>query len=703
MTDAPQLANLAGWKLVLDNGTAEGESFPITYAETVIGRSETADISLDDARISRQHARLVQEGNQLLIEDLNSFNGTLVNNQPVTGRYLLTPYDVITIGPFTFNVEGPTIVGDPTTIAAAPAAAPPPPPVPTTNTSSPGMAAPPSAVYLPLPPQETGALVVSGPVAKKRNPVGLLLVAALGLGLLLAGLLVVLVVAWFLFSDSGPDDVAEVPTVRPPTVLARKGPTIIIDEVPPDGSVILADRPVTVRATATDPTGVRRLELWVNGSKYAEQISPVAPGETSLPADWEWKSNTAGTYNLEIRAYNNAGLLNVLPLVTIQVEGIPEPPTFEPTAPPTPAPTPTSPVEPATPTPSPAAPTPVGPTFTVTVPGLSVRAGPGSSYETVGTIRQGTAAEIIGQYDIGQGLWWLIRFDQAPEGEGWVSGSPVFGVATNTEEVPVVTLSSSPVATAPPEPTATPAATETAAATTTPAEPSPGDFIQAPEGKTLLIVANRSYANQPARLTLSGGESTASDQEIDLLPGQEVQIVLEPDFYNAIWSTPAHDNFTRVADFTAEEDQVVVMWIRPEEAVTRTEFHTRLARSGTLPTPEPTATPEPFMPGYEAPPGKALLVIANLTTENEFGQVTVAGGSFGGGQEIKIEPYARLTLELDPADDYRTVWTNPAAGGWTAGREFRASAGEVILGWIIPEDREVFMQFPSQQPEKISR
>jgi hypothetical protein len=332
-----------------------------------------------------------------------------------------------------------------------------------------------------------------------------------------------------------------------------------------------------------------------------------------------------------------------------------------------------------------------------------VRAGPGSSYETIGTVRQGTQAEIIGKYDIGQGLWWLIRYDQAPDGQGWISGSSVFGVATNTEEVPMVSLSSSPVAAAPPsEPVETPVPTDTPVPTT-PAGPNPDDFIQAPAGKTLLIVANRSYSNQPARLTLSGGKSTVSDQEIDLLPGQELQIALEPDFYQAIWSTPAHDNFTRVADFTAEEDQVVVMWIRPEEAVTQTEFHTRLARSGTLPTPEPTATPEPFMPGYEAPPGKALLVIANLTTENEFGQVTVAGGSFGGGQEIKIEPYARLTLELDPADDYRTVWTNPAAGGWTAGREFRASAGEVILGWIIPEDQEVFMQFPSQQPEKISR
>jgi hypothetical protein len=55
-------------------------------------------------------------------------------------------------------------------------------------------------------------------------------------------------------------------------------------------------------------------------------------------------------------------------------------------------------------------------------------------------------------------------------------------------------------------------------------------------------------------------------------------------------------------------------------------------------------------------------------------------------------------LEISPGT-YRTIW---GTAGFTAGHEFRATAGEVILGWIIPENEQVFMQFPGQPPQQIN-
>ncbi len=673
MTNAPKQPSPAGWKLVLDNGSAEGKVFAVNQVETIIGRDPAADISLDDARISRHHARLVKKGNLLLIEDLNSFNGTLVNNQPVTGQFLVTPYDVITVGPFIFNVEGPTGY------------------VPEEPGPAMAVQAQPAVV---TPPQ---------PVAAARRPkAGLIVLGALALALITVVFMGGLAIIWYLTAN---DDPAEFPVASRPTRLVTKPPTIAIHQAPVTNSTVWLGQPVTVQATATDPTGVIRLELWANGRKYDELASQFPQGSASLTATWEWLPPGTGEFSLEIRAYNQPGLVGILPATTLQIEAPPEPtatlvPAATPLATSTPFPSPTSTATlfaaTATPTLSPVTATPGAATYTLTAPGLNVRAGPGGDYETIGLLPQGSQVEIVGQGEAGEGLWWQIRFDEAPDGLGWITSADGFGVVTYPESVPWVTPAAGPAAIS-----ETPLPTATATAITTAAAATPA-FIQAPQGKTLLIVSNRSLANHPARLTLTEGKSIDGAQEIEVIPGQDVEVVLEPDFYRAFWSSPARDNFTRGADFTAGKDQVLVMWIRPEDGLTQAETYSRLPRSGTYPTPVPTATPKPFLTGYEAPPGKALLVVLNLSLENEMGQVTVSGGSFGGGQEIRLDPDTELTLVMDPASDYRTVWTSAAEGGVTAGREFMASAGEVILGWIVPEDREVFMQFPGQAPERIS-
>jgi FHA domain len=76
----------AGRLLVFDNGAY------------VVGRSSQCDISLDGPGISRKHARLVVRGPHVEILDLDSKNGTFVNEQLITGPASLHLGDVLRIG-----------------------------------------------------------------------------------------------------------------------------------------------------------------------------------------------------------------------------------------------------------------------------------------------------------------------------------------------------------------------------------------------------------------------------------------------------------------------------------------------------------------------------------------------------------------------------------------------------------------------------
>jgi hypothetical protein len=66
--------------------------------DVTIGRGLDNNIVFhDDQRVSRHHARIVFKFGQFLLYDLNSTNGTTVNNQPVT-QIVLTPGDCISLG-----------------------------------------------------------------------------------------------------------------------------------------------------------------------------------------------------------------------------------------------------------------------------------------------------------------------------------------------------------------------------------------------------------------------------------------------------------------------------------------------------------------------------------------------------------------------------------------------------------------------------
>ncbi len=70
-----------------------------------VGRTTGADFIVDEALVSRVHCRLTASATgDLMVEDLGSTNGTLVNGRPVD-REPLRPGDTLTIGRLDLTVN----------------------------------------------------------------------------------------------------------------------------------------------------------------------------------------------------------------------------------------------------------------------------------------------------------------------------------------------------------------------------------------------------------------------------------------------------------------------------------------------------------------------------------------------------------------------------------------------------------------------
>ncbi|HEX2030942.1 MAG TPA: DUF3662 and FHA domain-containing protein [Actinomycetota bacterium] len=84
-----------GARLVLEGGN--GKEYPLDRDRLVIGRLAGSEIEIADTGASRRHAEVRRQGDDFVIVDLGSTNGTLVNESPVSER-TLEDGDRITIG-----------------------------------------------------------------------------------------------------------------------------------------------------------------------------------------------------------------------------------------------------------------------------------------------------------------------------------------------------------------------------------------------------------------------------------------------------------------------------------------------------------------------------------------------------------------------------------------------------------------------------
>lgn len=94
-------------KLILKYEAAALKEIPLKQATITIGRTPGNDVVIDNLAVSGHHAKIYFESDKFVLEDLNSLNGTFVNNQRVRKSFLKHGDEVL-IGKHTllFHDEG---------------------------------------------------------------------------------------------------------------------------------------------------------------------------------------------------------------------------------------------------------------------------------------------------------------------------------------------------------------------------------------------------------------------------------------------------------------------------------------------------------------------------------------------------------------------------------------------------------------------
>jgi hypothetical protein len=179
------------YRLMVHTGPIAGKAFPLEKDEIFIGRDLGNDIVINDPEMSRRHARVYLQGQNYVIEDLGSTNGSYVNGQRLMGPYILRPGEVITFGERISMVfesaepeSGATLISPGK--SASPFTTPPVPPTPPDQQQQQSYSPPPPPVqrYTP-PPQPAYSQPPVQPISvepvqtKRRFPVWLLILIIL--------------------------------------------------------------------------------------------------------------------------------------------------------------------------------------------------------------------------------------------------------------------------------------------------------------------------------------------------------------------------------------------------------------------------------------------------------------------------------------------------------------------------------------------
>jgi pSer/pThr/pTyr-binding forkhead associated (FHA) protein len=70
----------------------------LAYGVSTIGRDPQSTVCLNDSSVSRAHAHITIKDGQAVVEDLQSKNGTAVQNQAISGPTVLADGDEIEFG-----------------------------------------------------------------------------------------------------------------------------------------------------------------------------------------------------------------------------------------------------------------------------------------------------------------------------------------------------------------------------------------------------------------------------------------------------------------------------------------------------------------------------------------------------------------------------------------------------------------------------
>src|SRR5208282_704567 len=115
-------------KLVIQNQGMTGRACELHTDRTTIGRVEDNTFQIADASVSSHHCEVLLRGGEVLIRDLNSTNGSFINNAQIT-ESVLKPGQTLRLGQIELKLEAegsaPAAAAPATPAAPAAPAAPP--------------------------------------------------------------------------------------------------------------------------------------------------------------------------------------------------------------------------------------------------------------------------------------------------------------------------------------------------------------------------------------------------------------------------------------------------------------------------------------------------------------------------------------------------------------------------------------------------
>lgn len=281
------------YELAVESGPRNGARFALDQPLMSIGRSPDNNIVLEDSMVSKSHARIIVQGNNYLIEDLGSSNGTIVNGQRISSHIL---------------AEGDRLYLGETNVVFRSAAA---------------LTAPMPAVGTVAPPAMAGVQGVMPPVpavparaggSKKGIFITLGVVGGLAV---IAGATLLLV-----FLLAGEKD-----NMKPQVKFTSPAAGLQLQLALPAGTPAGVD----VGITASDDKGLDRVELLVDDkvvktfkATTATREAKAEDGRKEETFTYKWSSATPGNHNFRAKAYDWKGNAAETDPVALAVSNGPE-------------------------------------------------------------------------------------------------------------------------------------------------------------------------------------------------------------------------------------------------------------------------------------------------------------------------------------------------------------------------------------------
>ena len=113
-------------KLVILSQGMTGRSHDLKVDKTTIGRVDDNTFPIAESSVSSHHCEVFMRGSDIVVNDLNSTNGTFINGDKVAGEAVLKPGQILRLGQIELRLEvdgAPSAPAPAATGAPAPAAA----------------------------------------------------------------------------------------------------------------------------------------------------------------------------------------------------------------------------------------------------------------------------------------------------------------------------------------------------------------------------------------------------------------------------------------------------------------------------------------------------------------------------------------------------------------------------------------------------